>query len=470
MKKLTSFVLLTFIFLQNISWSATNFQIMEDPDVDVALRVKAIDEAKESVRVVAFTFNVSTRYGRAIWEALKRAANRGVKVELMFNKILTIALKGEVNEVKEGAIKHKNITADIGNFGERIRSGLSVDDFVHEKLTLIDEKTLDAKVFTGGLNYDGFSATFYDDGFMIKNADPDKPDELFKEIGDGFDRTWAVMMAGQKKNKEANSTDHLPAISQEESFKDLLNTPEKKEEFERLAAQKNLIRSENTEFVHSDLFHQLGNANAYTRYVNRDAIVDHIGEKLKELLVDAESVVMTAYTYGPRKNVEEGLQAMLNKGGRLEYITNGIGGHSAFPNSFPAFLSYKNLIDFKAKLNKDAQDRVTLRTLEKQTPDGDSPRYGYMHNKLVLIKHKDKVYTVIGSENFTHTNRTNQEANFIVEEPVGNSPFYDAVNDKLNLHRKEFLPTSWEDVYAKFKLRKLKAICPLIFNFVRYTY
>ena len=179
--------------------------IGDHPDIEVAMRVKAIDEATKSIKLVTFNFDGNSRYGKSIFEALKRAANRGVEIKIMFNSLSTSFLGGSFKDSIRYLESKECVGVNCGNLSGRLKAGLSPDDFLHEKFLIIDGGHENAKIFSGGLNYDKFSADFYDDGFLILPGEAGDKDALHKRINDFFEQTWETVNRGSPP-KQINKT------------------------------------------------------------------------------------------------------------------------------------------------------------------------------------------------------------------------------------------------------------------------
>lgn len=144
------------------------------------LIIKNIDNSQKTIELAMYSID-----SVSIKDAILRASNRGVMVNLIFSN------QHEVGELE--LFKDRNSNVKISFLG------VSSDSYMHHKFLLIDRGERNQKLFFGSYNFTNIQGLF-DPSFIFETNRP----EIINVFGEEFVRLTTVDGWGVKKSKEYN--------------------------------------------------------------------------------------------------------------------------------------------------------------------------------------------------------------------------------------------------------------------------
>lgn len=138
---------------------------------DLAAKVWMIDQARQSISISAFLLG-KDQYGLTIAAALRRALDRGVDVRVMYEgsvaRVLGNDLRLRITDLLvDPRLKKKARVLNLGLL-EKKRSHLALNDYLHEKIVMVDPLTENEMIYFGGRDLSEFSRITIDSGYVIR--------------------------------------------------------------------------------------------------------------------------------------------------------------------------------------------------------------------------------------------------------------------------------------------------------------
>lgn len=166
---------------QNHTDGNTAVAIINSGPVDITTRTQLIREAK-SVEVLAFIQSAFGDIGPHTVLALQEAVQNGAKVRTFYDQFGTFAESFSSND-EFAKILMSPETISSGNAPElyrlspttKMKLGLGVDDFFHEKILILDRGLPSEVIVIGTKNNSGFTMETIESSAYIRRLDPTKP-------------------------------------------------------------------------------------------------------------------------------------------------------------------------------------------------------------------------------------------------------------------------------------------------------
>lgn len=309
---------------------------LENPRVDMALRVKLISEAKHSVETISFS-QTTDEVGGAVIGALRTALKNGRNVRSMFDS------SGNMAE-GDSRIHATRLLADsslpcpgeviCATPYQKLRNGLSIDDLLHPKITIIDRGTPSEVIILGGRNYGKAALSWGDSAAILRRVDPAQPwagedlreayDRLWNNVHDIFPKTPVrpvpVSLAESVDRTEAQ--DLLQTSAQRRQFNQIVSLLEKSPApGDQLA--KFQFRPKAFQLSTNDLFQSIREQRPGYTVNSRKGLQNDTIDLLHSYLTNAQSARLTGYGVGLPDVLHDDMMQMVGRGGSLKIFTNG---------------------------------------------------------------------------------------------------------------------------------------------------
>lgn len=344
---------------------------LPDPHVDMALRVKLIDEAQDSIRIETYDQRTDSEVGLPILHALRRAADRGVKIWFLQARLAQTVYDRYKYAEKMLADPDLTRPARVITFGglDNLRFNWFVFDSVHEKIFIIDEKI----VITGGRNHGDVYLKWLDSGYAVTGP-------IVGDYVKAFRKTWNNAAVVENIARPKNVVGYeLPDPSKNDK---IALAPKQRAALDDVFARENEKRIEKARLISNDFLASLrtGKYNGGRRQLIPDDILD---EAVK-LIEDAKEIRISTLYLGLHPKMKTALVNALARGAKVRALFN---GPEASGEVVPGSLSYTGSLD-------DAYDLMRAGDFAAATFQKGS--LVYLHKKTLIID--DHVF--VGSHNF----------------------------------------------------------------------
>ncbi len=397
----------------------TEFHFLPDFPIDQDVKISRINAAKFSIDFVTFS-QTNDEMGRQFLKAIREAQKRGVKVRMLYDRLFSLMEGDWSNEVR-------TIVTDpsLGCPGEvtcphptmKSNRGISVNDYIHEKILLIDAGTENEIAFIGGRGFTQLHSNFLDSAYAIRPMDYRLP-YLGDDIQDVFNRLWKVSQEVSVKGPPSMvlyGTDDASAIDDLKS-EPFAQTPAHVKTVQALVASlekpanrpldpkepangyRSLIQS--VRMLSNSLFEQLMNAPKGTR---PEVVKNDIQTSLiKDLDRATGTFEITSYSFGPTRDVLSAMARFVNRGNTIKIYSNSGANfekYSPVPAQTPIYYSYERMVAlFNLTKNSKGKIEIYLHDLPKAERAKSKT---YIHRKLALLTGPNVHITYVGSDNMT---------------------------------------------------------------------
>lgn len=361
--------------------------MLEDPAVDMALRVDLIRNAKKSIRIAVYHQSVDKNVGIPIAQALRQAAQRGVSVKFVTSRVPMLVQ--DPRQLTRKMIADPMLAwpakyLEFGGFANSTK-GWNISDCVHEKIFLIDDKV----AIFGGRNQGDLYLSWLDFDVIAMGSG------IVGELRKAFDQLWFDV---------ASFAEPLPGfvirdgdIPSSDQFVDVKLDVAQTKDFADAkswiagtkASSSELFEPGRARVVSHRLYNQLksGKYNGDNRVAVPDSIVFEtasVVENAKEIRIS-----MMFALFHPR--LKAALLAALSKGASLYLYVN---GEQSAGEETPLALTYKDslsdLVDLlSARQANGAPAKVKIAML------ADANRR-FLHKKMLIADQ----HVFFGSHNF----------------------------------------------------------------------
>lgn len=430
---------------------------LEDPMVDLAVRDKLIREAKYSVKMVSFSATADAT-GAVILKALRAAQDRGVKVQSIFEKSGNV-VEGDFSNDAERLLADAKLKC-LGDVmciktWDKIKSGLFLDDFVHEKILIIDEGTRFEKIIVGGRNSGRFALDFGDAAFLLRPIDSTKS-WAGKDIGSFYQRLWNALSGLFRKS--TNSVAKPKALARLAKQPDLeLKTTAQRSDFATISRLLDTppriddgledfqFRPKTFQMASNDLLMKAVSSKAGYSMKARAELKDDTLELMHSLIQDKNKITLSTYAVSLPKTIEKDLMDHVGEGKSLEIVTNGRNAYTIMnePYTFSRMVAHsaadytlRSLIPIlESGENKGGQVRAYLLDPKKdfvEPADWKAPNpYKYLHRKVLIL---DDIVG-LGSHNITKSSEMkNDEVVFFLEDERMAAYLRDLIHREVKLY------------------------------------
>lgn len=376
-----------------------DLKVLADPEVEAELRLELVRSAKKSIDIITYDQRIDPEVGLPLIQALRDAANRGVRVRMMTSWSAHF-LKDFMNYtgwyLTHPATRVPIQFVIVG--GSQMQGkGWRVLDGIHEKLIVVDRKIA---VMTGR-GHAGTYLKWEDTSFIYKG-------KLVRQSRRAFRNLWKLV----KTEMEF----HKPHRNFEEGLKEKINAPSplslnlrQKAKLQEIvdwmkqpavSLDKNADRSQfyHARLLHHDLLNQLSQlavkhekspdhfSDAERLEYVEDSVVNETVRLLKE---DAKSFYFSTLAVLLHPKLKEAILTGLDHGLEVVVFSNGKKAHQnegifGFPAGWYAGLSDLDLLLQKGALGISLAETTPL-----------SPEF--VHRKVAII---DDV-SIFGSHNLS---------------------------------------------------------------------
>ncbi len=383
-------------------------RVIEDPRLDIALRLALIARAKHTIDVSTYDIRQDNEAGFPILNALRDAANRGVRVRFAVTWISQLLMDNThvLARYLTSPPTQEPIQVLLWGGTESESDGWSAFDNIHEKLFVVDGKY----ALTTGRGFGEVYFYWLDTSFAIKGA-------LAIETQQMFDHFWDTLAF-----QHSLFGDRLPFSydwAPHSVPNDVSPDGEKKADVSQLLTWFDIPANDTSasgRALHMNLIEQLsaiapGNesslgSNARVRALD-DPIVDAVSERLKT----AQSVRMDILFAVLHPKLKEALLETAKRPGTsitllVNTNTPSLTGHEKSP-IFPGGPAWAFEIT-------DIDDLLAAGIKVYRFQTNPTLPWVYVHRKLAVID--DTVF--FGSHNFNLPSTTsNDEASFEIKNP-----------------------------------------------------
>lgn len=397
---------------------AEDLRVVTDSDLEQTLRLLLISKATQRLDIVTFDQRNDPEYGHPTLQAIREAANRGVKVRFMTSWVSSVFdeyWRNDIATFLTVPVTRSPIEYLLVGGGAMSEYGFLHQDTIHEKLLIVDGKWalmtgrgqtsayrnwLDTAYLTRGKMVLQFSEAFEELWRFVEPRNgiqiPEPGEPVIQD--ESLESHRKPVKSETKRNIKAIARQLEPQFSSElKSLKDWLNEP--------VRSVSNVLREEvptemplRIRLHHHDLLSQLdlradvcnelpcdlgtGDRLGFLS----DPVIESVLEGLKDQAVTEFRYSTLAMTLNPR--LKELLLQRMQTGLRVKILTNSKESHTAVI-PYPAGW-YAGLDDMKELAQAGAEIYV-LKSSEETS-------FRYVHQKLGIA---GRSRTWVGSHNFT---------------------------------------------------------------------
>ena len=450
---------------------------LEDPVVDLAVRTKLFSEARYSIDLVSFS-KATDEAGAQIIQALRGAQNREVKVRSIFDQTGTEVEGDKTSDTRRLLADSK--LACPGNVicaspWDKLRNGLSVDDFVHEKIVIIDAGTPYEKIIVGGRNYGKFTTDFGDAAFVLRPIDPSKP-WAGSDVSAFYEHLWESLSSLFKKTPKLPAP--TKALARLNSHGEMaLRTAYQRKLFSEISElldkppqagdelKPYQFRPSTFQMASNDLLVNASQAKSRFIMSGRAHLQNDTLDLLHTLIPGKKDITYSGYIFGLPDPIKGDFVNHVEQNGTLEVYTNGRGAfHQITPARSVSRMMGNAATDFTSRnllpvLESGDQHQGSVKAFmlnpdpSADTSDHLPSPYKYLHRKLLIMD--DTVAT--GSDNLTESSAMkNDEVTFVMQD----SRMADYLRGQLHREAQAFYrPVTTPDIKQELKSRAWYSDC-----------
>lgn len=381
---------------------------LQDAGVDFSLRLKAIDEAKTSIAILTY-FQVPDLVGLEFIKALRRALKRGVRVQFFYEGSLGLLLSDPLSKTARFLIDTslpRQAEVIAGRVSEKVRSGLGLLDFEHQKVLIVDGETNHERIFVGARPYTKFALRTSDTAFLIRTVNPKEP-SVADDIRRGFDDTWQELLKRYRVETPRVLSKRDLRLLESPSPLHLLDSTTKKALFadfvslmagplsETDVLHSQQFRPRSTQWITNDLFQQLrerpGLGKAAVR--REEVLQNDILKVVSRRIETARDLDFISYVIALPRALNEAVTRFLNRGGKACFFSNGKSAHSLLS---PKGVAVFNTLESVPFLLDSPGAQIYL--YKTPSPLLRMPRY--RHERMMIL---DGETVITGADPFTES-------------------------------------------------------------------
>lgn len=424
--------------------SNTELFYIKDPAIDFAIRLELIADAKYSIDILSFS-QAMDKTGAIFINAIRKAQEkRCVKVRYLYDSVASLLDRDFFNtsgkilsDQKLACPPNKHGEVITVGFWQKILTGLEWDDFIHEKVLLIDAGTPNEKLVIGGRGYTEFSRQVADSAFIFRPLDPAKP-SFGSDVLTSFNELWTM---AKTFSPLLNHQSEITIPEQKIDLEYFVTTPELKNQLRHLKTilfspsskaveLKNQFRPKMIQLTSNDLFkHVLQNS-----HIDREQLTnDNLNILINEIDQASSEISLASYSIAFPEILFTSFVKFIKRGHTLNLYTNGQEAHDFFVyQGTPVYYSFECL-EKLILATKNSKGKLNIYFLNptKAQKYNELP---FVHRKLVQFNKT----TFTGTDNFTWSSaRKNDEwmvkivdenlAQFLNEEESIQKNYYDLV-------------------------------------------
>lgn len=386
--------------------SNTELFYLKNPDLDFAIRLELIAGAEHSIDILSFS-QAMDKTGTLFISALRKAQEkRCVKIRYLYDSVASLLDRDFFNtsgkilsDPKLACPKEKRGEIITVGLWQKLSAGLEWDDFIHEKVLLIDAGTANEKLVIGGRGYTEFSRMVADSAFIFRPLNPKLP-SLGTDVFTSFNEVWNLAktfspLLDHQSEIKISSTEIDPyyfKIDDEfQKLKSVLTTPPKTK-----TELPNQFRPKVLQLTSNDLFKSvLKNKNA--KNFNRELLSnDNLNILINEIDKASGKITLASYSIAFPENLFVSFVNFIRRGHTLNLYTNGQVAHRFFVyQGTPVYYSLEWLEKLiLATKNMPGKLNIYFLNPEKAKNYNELP---FIHRKLVQLSST----TFSGTDNFT---------------------------------------------------------------------
>ncbi|MBC7690675.1 MAG: phosphatidylserine/phosphatidylglycerophosphate/cardiolipin synthase family protein [Methylotenera sp.] len=410
-------------FAREHSWLAdanTQIIVLRDARVDFALRVAAIEQAKQSIDSATYVQDMTSDSGLPLMKAFRDAQNRGIQGRYIVER--SGSLRADLRNRFENFLTDPDLARvpEVVSFGfHNLIPGLRWTDMMHEKILIIDGGTPDEKIWIGGRNNSKDSIHYLDVAFIMRPIIPGKP-YLGDQIREAYESLFQIT---QRISGLATTRKHRKFVDKRllwTSTRDqILQNERRTLDFERIQAvlsqpvlevspEHPLLDTESrlngpARLISNDFLSHILTGD-YGRHIsNREHLPSDIDRVAGEMISHARTVYLAAMSVRLPVDINQGLNQALDHHAEIHLLTNSAETHRTLvPGGAPYFLGIRQMLEL---LERSPQMHIHLLNEKLLKAREEYDQYNYQHTKLLIAD--DQV--MLGSDNFNDTSRTNND-------------------------------------------------------------
>ncbi len=456
----------------------TELFLLKDFRVDFEIRIALILQARHSIDFVTYSQNtdpINMEFLRAI---RKVQTDRNVAVRGIYD-----AMVSQGDKEKNKAVMNVLTDAALECPGEvmcahpieKLSSGISIFDYIHEKIMIIDAGTPHEVIFFSGRGTTISSAQFIDAGFLIRRIDSAKPyagdamKSIYQSLWDSLKKLASKSVlkmpsrSGRPLDEEIDLVRKRFVETPEErrlaaEILDVLRRPAAVQSAEKLKAFQ--FQPEKMNVLSNDLFKQLIEG----KDIRAAFFNDNHATLIKDVRSFTGTLEMTAYSFAPPQEMHEALVDFIRRGNTLNIFTNGApawvtANPAVWKQGFPAYYTYESVVKLLDD-TKGASGKVNVFLVNPE----EAKKNGlatWVHRKLVTFRNalegRDE-FAYVGSDNFTWSAAKKNDEMLV---KVSDRRFTESMIDLTETER-----VGYEKI-DEDALRKLYKSRPLIYRCLR---
>lgn len=436
----------------------------DNAKVDLGLKVWMIENAKHTVDISSFMFG-KDEYGISIVKALRNAANRGVQVRVMYESSTSRTLGDDLflavtDLLTDPQLKKVPLVINLGLY-EKTKTKLAINDYLHEKLFIVDANQDSEIIYFGGRDLTNFTFLTVDSGYFLRPLF-NKYRYVGSDIKQYYNKTWSLLAKhfslqqgtnekAQKALKKISKISPVTLNSDEASELNqktmILSIPPKTNDI----LYDFQFRPSYSQFVSNDVLERIMNGHYEKKFGIREELLDTdpLLKYLTSLINEAKIISITSYSSDFAPPLSVALAYFLKNNGSLSILTNsrntmkfmdkvGI-SEVSYSFSIETLKFIKDIFGKSTKMQAFGLDRDLSLKITKGVQS-------YLHRKQMLI---DDTNVITGSYNFTNSSSTknnefvinfyDKKMNaFHTREKMSNLAMFTSLNSDLIAENTEF--------------------------------
>jgi phosphatidylserine/phosphatidylglycerophosphate/cardiolipin synthase-like enzyme len=404
-------------------WANPNLDVLyiRSGRADMQLRRKLIQEAKHSIDVIVFSQSMDD-VGSPITQDLRNSLNAGRDVRVIYDGVATGIdggdFKSESGHLLTDSSLHKQAQVIAPGFFAKFRRHLSYDDFIHEKIVIVDRGTPDVKIIIGGRNHSHTAFVYRDSTFVLRPIDPTQP-WAGADLEAYYEKAWSEYSKIFPVIHDSNPSDESLAKIQG-VFPSFLKSDADESEYKNItdllavapapASRLNAVEFQPSTFQFSsnDLMAE-ANDLAEDHVASRRSLHSDNLNLIASFLPSTHSIFLSAYGMGFPNDIKEKFlefsrdpahqfTIMTNSLAAYESIVKADGTHYALANVANVY-TVSNLLPFLEQSRETGAHNVKVFRSSPMTALTDPASAFYLHHKYMVLDHK----VVTGSDNYTYS-------------------------------------------------------------------
>jgi phosphatidylserine/phosphatidylglycerophosphate/cardiolipin synthase-like enzyme len=401
----------------------TEIILIVDSRVSREVEQALLRMARASIDIMGFSQNMDA-VGYPYLKSIRQAQVRnGVKVRAAFDWQISRA-DGDKNNSVKSFLTDPALPCPGEMFCahpiEKLSSGVSFTDYVHEKIAIIDAGTPEEVVIVRGRGTTTSSSDFIDSTMIFRRIDPSAPyagddvkavyESVYRSLKQMSDRSvYKIPAQALESFENAPNLHRTRVVSTAEQTQEaigILNRLRKPVSRESGPKDSNIFRPESISVLSNDLYAQILDGK-----LERAAFANDNHQRLiQDIDLFQGTVDLTAYSFGPSRKLHDALVRFLKRGNTLNIYSNGAAAYqsanSAYVRGFPAYYTYESVLKLMTDAGPSAKIHLHLLQPDRAQKLGLAT---YVHRKQVLFRPSPDSTSPVrhvlyqGSDNYTYS-------------------------------------------------------------------